>query len=275
MSPRIIAVTNNKGGVGKTTTVVNLAAGLAQHDRRVLVIDTDPQANGTFALLGPQAPKLTLYDALITRTASLLDLMTPTTTVGVTLIPSHLNLSAADIVLAGIPGREKLLARLLKSVTGFDYILIDTPPSLGLLTVNSLTSAREVFIPVGVGTFALMGIALLEGTIQQLKENLELDNLQISGAIATLYDRTRVAQDTLEALQQHFRERLFKSVIPKNKDIEEAHSRSMSVLAYAPHSRGGKAYAALAKEVISHEREESPWSNLQSAAVADRVGSHS
>jgi chromosome partitioning protein len=250
MKTRIIAVANNKGGVGKTTTVVNLAAGIAQRGYRVLVIDADPQGNATFSLLGPQPPGLTLYDALITKTASLPDLITPTRTQGVDLIGSNINLSAADIVLAGVPGREKLLARRLKGITGYDYILIDTPPSLGIMTVNSLTTASEAFIPVGVGTFALMGIKLLEDTIDQLRENLELDTLQITGAIATLYDRTRVAKDTLDALQTHFGKRLFKSVIPKNKDIEEAHSRSMSIFAYAPQSKGGQAYMELVKEVI-------------------------
>lgn len=253
MRPRTIAVTNNKGGVGKTTTVVNLAAGLALCGRRVLVIDTDPQANASFALLGPALPALTLYDALVARTTPLADLILPSPTPNLDVVPSTINLSAADITLAGVAGREKLLARQLRQISGYDYILIDTPPSLGILTVNSLTTAREVFIPVGVGTFALLGIGLLEDTIAELKENLELEELHIAGAVATLSDRTRVAQDTIEALRQHFGERLFQSVIPKNKDIEEAHSRSMSVLAYAPESRGAQAYRALVEEVIADE----------------------
>jgi len=233
--------------------VVNLAAGLALQGRRVLVIDCDPQANATFALLGPEPPARTLYDVLIANTASLLDVIVSTRSFGVDLAPSSIALSAADIVLAGIPGREKLLARRLKSVVGYDYVILDTPPSLGVLTVNSLTTAEEVFIPVGVGTFALIGIALLEDTITQLKENLELDGLRISGAIATLVERTRVSHDTLQALQEHFGQRLFSSVIPRNKDIEEAHSRSESIFAYAPRSRGGEAYAALVAEVITNE----------------------
>ena len=253
MRTRIIAVTNNKGGVGKTTTVVNLASGLAATGRRVLVIDTDPQANASFALLGAEIPHTTLYDVLVTRTTTIADLIYPSPTPDLDVIPSTINLSAADITLAGVPGRERLLARQLRQISGYDYILIDTPPSLGILTVNSLTTATEVFIPVGVGTFALMGIALLEDTIAQLKENLDLDHLCIAGAIATLSDRTRVAHDTIDALRQHFGQRLFQSVIPKNKDIEEAHSRSMSVLAYAPDSRGAQAYRALVEEVIADE----------------------
>ena len=233
MKNRVIAITNNKGGVGKTTTVVNLAAGLALINRRVLVIDTDPQANATFALLGEDHPTSTLYDALI-GTVSPIHLVRATRSPQVDLIPSAITLSAADITLAGVPGREKLLARKLNSISGYDYILIDTPPSLGVLTVNSLTSAKEVFIPVGVGTFALLGIRLLEDTIAQLKENLELDGLEVTGAIATLSDHTRVAQDTLTALRDHFGERLFKSVIPRNKDIEEAHSRAQSVFCVCP-----------------------------------------
>lgn len=253
MKSRIIAVTNNKGGVGKTTTVVNLGAGLALRGRRVLIIDADPQANASFALLGVDQPDHTLYEGLVLRTIALNELVRAAPTPGLDVIPSTINLSAADVVLAGVPGRERLLARLLRSITGYDYVLIDTPPSLGVLTVNALTTASEIVIPVGVGTFALMGISLLEETIVQLKENLELDDLQITGAVATLSDRTRVAQDTIEALRQHFGDRLFQTVIPKNKDIEEAHSRSLSVLAYASESRGAQAYRALTEEVIAGE----------------------
>lgn len=254
MKTRIITITNNKGGVGKTTTVVNLAAGLALMGRRVLVIDCDPQANATFALLGPEPPTRTLHDVLVVNAAALRDVIVPSRSPGVDLVPSAITLSAADIVLAGVPGREKLLARRLKPVAAdYDYVLLDTPPSLGVLTVNSLTSAEEVFIPVGVGTFALIGIALLEETIAQLKENLELDALRVSGAVATLVERTRVSADTHAALQAHFGARLFASAIPRNKDIEEAHSRAESIFAYAPRSRGGEAYAALVAEVIAHE----------------------
>jgi len=254
MKKRVIAITNNKGGVGKTTTAVNLAAGLAASNRRVLVIDADPQANATFSLLGPEPPDLTLADVLIERSSEIPRVITPTRTEGVDLVPSTLTLSAADLALAGVPGREKLLSRKLRAVDGYDYILIDTPPSLGLLTVNSLTTASEVFIPVGVGTFGLLGITLLEDTIAQLKENLELDDLTITGAIATLYDHTRVAKDTLDALGMHFGNRLFKSVIPRNKDVEEAHSNSLSVVVHAPQSKAAQAYLALTEEVISDER---------------------
>lgn len=253
MDTRIIAVTNNKGGVGKTTTVVNLAAGLALANRRVLVIDTDPQANASFAMLGANLPTLTLYDALVARSTTVAEAIYPSPMANLDVVPSVITLSAADITLAGVAGRERLLARQLREVNGYDYILIDTPPSLGILTVNSLTTAREVFIPVGVGTFALMGITLLEDTIAQLKENLELDALRIAGVVATLFDRTRVAHDTVGALREHFGDRLFESVIPKNKDVEEAHSRSMSVLTYAPESRGAQAYRQLVKEVIAGE----------------------
>ena len=253
MGTRVVAITNNKGGVGKTTTVVNLAAGLGLKGRRVLVIDMDPQANASFALLGPQPPDLALADSLVTDRVPFTHLVMSTKSPGVDLVPSAITLSAADIQLASMPGREKLLARRLRSVTGYDYILLDTPPSLGILTVNALTAAQEVFIPVGVGTFALIGITLLEDTIAQLRENLELTSLQITGAIATLSDRTRVAQDTLLALQSHFGSRLFTTVIPRNKDVEEAHGRSESIFAYAPHSRGGEAYAAFVEEVIASE----------------------
>lgn len=249
---RCISVTNNKGGVGKTTTCINIAAGLALQNKRVLVIDTDPQANATFALLGPQSSNGTLYDCLVTNRLSLPELVRKTGE-GVDIIPSSIGLSAADITLAGVPGRERLLARKLRALSNYDYILIDTPPSLGILTVNALTCASEVFIPVGIGTFSLLGITLLEDTIEQLKENLELTNLSITGVVATLYDRTRVAKDTQEALAGHFKEILFDTVIPRNKDIEEAHGQSQSVITYAPKSRGAVAYMSLVEEVISRE----------------------
>src|SRR5262245_29776893 len=140
MKTRIITVANNKGGVGETTTVVNLAAGLAQRGRRGLVIDSDPEENAAVGLLGPGPHRPTLYDALIANTAGIAELVIPARTRGVDLIPSNINLSAADITLASIPGRERLLARKLKMIGGYDYILIDTPPSLDILTVNSLTT---------------------------------------------------------------------------------------------------------------------------------------
>jgi chromosome partitioning protein len=254
MTTRIITVTNNKGGVGKTTSVVNLAAGLGLSGRRVLVVDADPQANTTYALLGPEEPELSLYDSLVTNTVSMSRLVRRTRSRGVDLIPCDINLSAADITLAGIPGRERLLSRRLKPLTEYDYILIDTPPSLGVLTVNSLTTAGEVIIPVSKGAFALKGIVLLENTIEQLKENLDLPSLRVTGAVATQYDRTKVANETIEAMGQHFGERVFRTVIPRSKDIDEAHSRSLSIFDYAPESAVGQAYWALTKEVIALER---------------------
>ena len=251
---RIVTVTNNKGGVGKTTTFVNRAAGIALSGRRVLVVDADPQANTTYALLGPQEPDLTLYDSLVTNTVPMSRLVMRTDTHGVHLIPCDINLSAADITLAGIPGRERLLSRRLKPLSDYDYILIDTPPSLGVLTVNSLTTASEVIIPVSKGAFALKGIVLLENTIEQLKENLDLPGLRITGAVATQYDRTKVANDTIQAMAQHFGDRVFKTIIPRSKDIDEAHSRSASIFDYAPESSVGQAYWALTKEVIALER---------------------
>ena len=253
MGVRIIAVTNNKGGCGKSTTVVNVAGGLAIAGRRVLVVDADPQANATYALLGPSPPPYSLYDSLVADRVPLSDTVIETRTPGVSLIPCTKDLSAADVILASVPGRERLLSRRMRTIAGFDYVLLDTPPSLNVLTVNSLTTANEVLIPVAVGAFNLIGITLLEDTIRQLKENLELPCLRISGAVATLADRTRVAKDTLAALREHFGELLFQTVIPRSKDIEEAHSRSVSIFAYAPHSIGGQAYASLVKEVIRGE----------------------
>jgi chromosome partitioning protein len=253
VNTRIIAVANIKGGATKTTSVVNLAAGLGLIGRRVLVVDADAQANATFAILGTEPPPLTLYNVLIARTASLTEAITPTRMPGVDLIPSHINLSEADLALAAVPGRERLLARRLREIGGYDYILIDTPPALSLMSVNSLTSAREVFVPVSIGVFALLGIPLLESAIAQIHENLDQDTPVITGAIISLYDRTRVADDTERAVRAHFGDLAFNSIIPKYKDVQEAQGRSQSIFQYAPASPAAIAYHSLVQEVIDGE----------------------
>ncbi|MCE7936993.1 sporulation initiation inhibitor Soj [bacterium] len=254
MKQRIIAVSNCKGGVGKTTIAVNLAAGLARRERRVLVVDADPQSNATYALLGTIAEGLTLHDVVVAGCARLADVIVSTRSSGVDLVPGHINLSAADLALAAVPGRERLLARKLRDAPEYDYIIVDTPPSLGLMGINSMIAAGEVFVPVGIGAFALLGIGILEDTVAQIHDNMEMETPVITGAIANLYDRTRIADDTLDALRAHFGERLFRSVIPRLKDVQESQSRATSIFAYAPKSPAAMAYLSLVEEVIHGEK---------------------
>ena len=250
MTTRIIAMSNIKGGVGKTTTTINLAAGLARLGRSVLVVDTDPQSNATFGLSGLELPTHSLYDVLIADVSGLSHVIVQSKIRGVDFVPSSIELSAADLALAAVPGRERMLARLLRDVDGYDFVFIDTPPSLGLLTVNGLTAAEEVFVPISTGVFSLLGVPLLEDAISQIHENFEMRTPVISGAIITLYDRTRVANDTVQAIRQHFGDRCYDTFIPKYKDIQESQSRSMSIYDYAPNSSAALAFQALTEEVL-------------------------
>ncbi|MFI0607115.1 MAG: ParA family protein [Anaerolineae bacterium] len=255
MKTRVIAVSNVKGGVGKTTTVVNMGAGLALLGRRVLVVDADAQANATFALFGSRQPAATMVDVMLSRRLKLVDAIEATNAPGVDMVASQIGLSAADLVLAAVAGRERLLARYLREVKGYDYILIDTPPALSLMSVNSLVAAREVFVPVSTGMFALMGIGLLETAITELRENLDQETPIVTGAVATLYDRTRAADDTVRALANHFGSRLFSTVVPRYKDVQESQGRAQSIFQYAPHSQAAIAFHNLVQEVIRGEKE--------------------
>lgn len=255
LKSRVIAVSNVKGGVGKTTTVVNLGAGLALLGRRVLVIDADAQANATFALLGSRQPAATMVDVMLSRRLKLVDAIEATHVPGVDMVASQIGLSAADLVLAAVAGRERLLARYLREVTGYDYILIDTPPALSLMSVNSLVAAREVFVPVSTGMFALMGIGLLETAIAELRENLDQETPIVTGAVATLNDRTRAADDTVRALAKHFGSQLFATVIPRYKDVQESQGRAQSIFQYAPHGQAAIAFRNLVQEVTCGEKE--------------------
>lgn len=245
---RIFALCNNKGGVTKTTTTVNLSYGLARAGKRVLVIDTDAQSNSTYSLLGTLDQEVTLFDVLING-AKISDAIVPSSQDGLYLVPSSINLSAADLLMASAAGRELKLTRALKQVSDFDYVLIDTPPNLGVLTVNAFMACTDVIIPIALTTYALIGISILETTMQELRENLDVP-LPIFGVVANLDDHTRLSTDVLSAVREHFGERLFKSVIPRNIKVEEAHNQIACLFDYAPNSTGAVAYTKLVKEVI-------------------------
>jgi chromosome partitioning protein len=245
---RIFALCNNKGGVTKTTTTVNLGYGLARAGKRVLVIDTDAQSNSTYSLLGALDQEVTLFDVLING-ARISDAIVPSSQDGLYLVPSSINLSAADLLMASAAGRELKLTRALKQVSDFDYVLIDTPPNLGVLTVNAFMACTDVIIPIALTTYALIGISILETTMQELRENLDVP-LPIFGVVANLDDHTRLSTDVLSAVREHFGELLFDSVIPRNIKVEEAHNQIACLFDYAPTSTGAIAYTKLVKEVI-------------------------
>ena len=254
---RKIVIANQKGGVGKTTTAVNLAVGLAKAGEQVLLADMDPQANTTFAILGKKEPKATAYDVLI-NDMSLQEVIIPTSEKRLDLLPSDIDLAGAEVELVTeIGGQTRLRTKFATSKDlDYDFIIIDTPPSLGLLTINSLAAADEILVPVSASIFALKGIAQLEKTIEKVKVNLQCPNLRITGALITMYDHTNVAKDVITAIERHFGEVTFKTVIPKNVKLEEAHSRAESVFTYAPSSRGAEAYTALVEEVIKRGAKE-------------------
>lgn len=253
---RKIAIANQKGGVAKTTTAVNLAAGLAMQGHNTLVIDMDPQANATFALMGIEEQRASVYDLLI-GDAPLADTIHAVGPIeGLDLVPSNIDLAGAEVeLISRVGGQTRLRTKLNEAAQEMDYayILIDAPPSLGFLTINALAAADEVFIPVSTSVFALNGIAMLENTIAQVRRELNCPNLHVSGVVLTLVDNTNVARDVLKETRKHFGDVVFQTVIPKNIKIEEAHSRVESIFTYAGDSKGAEAYRELVQEVLSRE----------------------
>ncbi|EFH81935.1 ParA family protein [Ktedonobacter racemifer] len=245
---RIFSLANNKGGVTKTTTTVNLGYGLARAGRRVLIIDTDAQSNSTYSLLGHLDQEPTLFDVLING-VKITDAIVPTQQENLFLVPSSINLSAADLLMASAAGRERKLARAISTVKDFDYILIDTPPNLGVLTVNAFMACTDVIIPIALTTYALIGIGILESTMQELRENLDVE-LPIFGVVANLDDHTRLSTDVLAAVRDHFAGKVFDTVIPRNIKVEEAHNQIACLFDYAPASTGAQAYSKLVQEVL-------------------------
>lgn len=254
MTARIYCFANQKGGVAKTTTAVNLGAYLAQAGRRVLLIDTDPQGNATTSLgVDPRGLGVSLYNVLIEKTP-IQQALTLTERVGLDLIPASTDLAGAEVEMARMMARERLLSRALQPLLpAYDYILIDDPPSLGLLTINGLTAAHGVLIPVQCEYLALEGLSLLLGTIQQVREVLN-ERLVLTGVLLTMYDsRTNLGQQVVEEVQNYFPDKVFRTIIPRNVRLSEAPSYGQTILSYAPSSPGALAYQALANEFLRRE----------------------
>ena len=243
---KVLAIANQKGGVGKTTTTINLGSALAREGYRVLLVDLDPQANTTSGL-GLKADSLSIYDLLFDDSKTAQAVIQAG---NVSLIPSHPNLAAAEVELVSELNRERRLQNIL-SQTAFDYVLIDCPPSLGILTINALTAASSVLIPVQAEYYALEGLSQLVDSIQRVRVALN-QQLNIAGVLLTMVDeRTSLSREVLGQVRRHFGELVFKEFVPRNVRLAEAPSHGMSVFEHDKWSKGARAYKNLSKELIN------------------------
>lgn len=249
---RVIALCNQKGGVGKTTTTINTAAALAEYGRKVLLVDFDPQGALTRGLGIEPEDGQTIYELMINRKLKTQDVILNTAIEGLDIIPANIQLSAAEIQLVAEPGREKILAAVLRPVLGdYDVVMIDCQPSLGLLTVNALTAANGVMIPVACDYFALKGLELLiQNTVELVKERLN-DSLKIDGILATMFDpRTLHSRNMLNQLNEEYGDTVFRSVIKLTVKFKDSSERGKPVTVYAPSSEAAELYRAVAREMV-------------------------
>ena len=251
---RKIAIVNQKGGVGKSTTAINLGASIAEADREVLIIDVDPQGNATSGL-GLEKGDLenSIYDALINDTA-LNEIIQPTGHDNFYILPANIDLAGAEIELVSVMSRESRLKKKIEEADiEFDYIIFDCPPSLGLLTLNALTASDSLIVPIQCEYYALEGLGQLMQTIELVQSNLNPD-LSLLGVVLTMNDaRTNLSSQVIEEVKKYFGKDVFDTIIPRNVRLSEAPSFGEPIVTYAPSSRGAKAYKQLAKEVIERE----------------------
>ncbi len=256
---RVIAVANQKGGVGKTTTAVNLSACLAMLGQRVLLVDGDPQGNSSSGL-GAQEKKIagTVYEVLIDSVA-VSDVVVDTPVENLSLVPSNVDLAGAEIELVAVISRETRLKRSLEPVRGdYDFIIIDCPPSLGLLTINALTASDSVLIPIQCEFYALQGVSQLMNTVNIVRSALNAD-LEIEGVLLTMFDgRTNLSIQVVDEVKRYFRGKVFGVIVPRNVRLSEAPSHGLPVVMYDRRSKGAEVYMELAKEVLENGRQKRP-----------------
>ena len=246
---KVVTVSNQKGGVGKTTTIINLSYALSLLNKKILIIDLDPQGNATSGLgIRLSDAQLTIYEVMMTKLNSKSAIIKKN---GLSLIPSNIHLSGATIELINEKNREyKLLKAIEEIKEEYDYVFIDTPPSLGLLTINALAAADEVLIPVQCEFFALEGLSQLLKTIKRVQSVIN-NKLALNGVILTMYDiRTNLSKEVYEEVKKYFEQKLYKTAIPRNVSVAESSSHGISVIEYEPKSSGSIAYMNLAKEFL-------------------------
>lgn len=254
---KAIAIFNQKGGVGKTTTNINLSACLAMKGKKVLVVDIDPQGNTTSGIgLVKRKLQYTIYDVIVNKDFDISKAILHTKTEGLDILPASVDLAGAEIELVNLEGRERRLKKAIDKVKPlYDFVFIDCPPSLGLLTINSLTAVDSVLIPIQCEFYALEGVSQLMSTVEMVRKNMNL-NIEIEGVILSMFDgRTNLSLQVVQEVKKYFGSKVFSTIIPRNVRLAEAPSYGLPIVKYDPKSKGAKAYQQFATELLRRERQ--------------------